>query len=241
MWDHRRMNPQDDPEARIRDLERPLSDLARTSELGTGQYGGYTDTSIPPPPQGYYGAPYGSPYPPPPPPSGGGFPWWWLVVAAIVVGGLVIGAGIAVFGTSMLSSDVPTSSNRSDRPTFPGGGGTLTPAPSQPGSPGGKTPQAPSEGPSASTAPPGTSFSVSGIGENKTIACDDNIVSVSGVDNTVVITGHCTRLTVSGMDNVITVDSADAISASGFGNQITFHTGDPDVNNSGSGNVVEQG
>ena len=43
------MNPQDDdPEARIRDLERPLSEVASASELGTGQYaGGYG--SAPPP------------------------------------------------------------------------------------------------------------------------------------------------------------------------------------------------
>jgi hypothetical protein len=234
------MNPQDDPEARIRDLERPLSDLARTSELGTGQYdGGYVDTSVPPPPTGYYGAPYGTPYPPR---SSGGFPWWWLVLATVIVGVVLVGAGVAVFGTNVLSSDIPTSSNRGDRPSFPGGGGTLTTVPtSRPGLPGGTVPQAPTEAPSVSTAPPGESVSISGIGENKTIACNDNIVSVSGVDNTVVITGHCTSLTVSGMDNVITVDSADTIGASGFGNQITFHSGDPDINNSGSDNVVEQG
>ncbi len=42
------MNPQDDPEARIRALEQPLSDMARASELGTDQQysaDGYTPTS----------------------------------------------------------------------------------------------------------------------------------------------------------------------------------------------------
>jgi hypothetical protein len=57
LWDHLRMNPEDDPEARIRELERPLNDVAKATELGTGQYG----ASYPPPPtapipqQGWYG------------------------------------------------------------------------------------------------------------------------------------------------------------------------------------------
>ena len=32
------MEPQDDPEARIRALERPLADTARATELGTTPY-----------------------------------------------------------------------------------------------------------------------------------------------------------------------------------------------------------
>src|SRR5690349_14288156 len=59
------MEPQDDPEARIRDLERPLSDRARASELGTGPPG--PDPS--PTPTRPYPA-YSDPYPPPPPMSG---------------------------------------------------------------------------------------------------------------------------------------------------------------------------
>ena len=55
VWEHRRMNPPDDPEARIRDLERPLADVANTSELGTGQYPGGYGSAPPPPPPGYYG------------------------------------------------------------------------------------------------------------------------------------------------------------------------------------------
>ena len=33
------MNPEDDPEARIRALEQPLADTARASELGAAQLG----------------------------------------------------------------------------------------------------------------------------------------------------------------------------------------------------------
>ncbi len=91
------------------------------------------------------------------------------------------------------------------------------------------------------TPPPGGRLSVSGINENRTIACNDNIVSVSGISNTVVITGHCTSLTVSGVQNSITVDAVDTIDASGFNNKITYHSGTPKISNSGDSNVVQQG
>jgi len=57
----------------------------------------------------------------------------------------------------------------------------------------------------------------------------------------VVITGHCTQISVSGVQNSITVDSVDAIDASGFNNKVTYHSGTPEVGNSGDSNVVEQG
>ncbi|MGK2882816.1 MAG: DUF3060 domain-containing protein, partial [Mycobacterium sp.] len=43
------MDSKDDPEARIRELERPLEEQARASELGLGSYGRY-----PPPPSLLY-------------------------------------------------------------------------------------------------------------------------------------------------------------------------------------------
>ena len=61
--------------------------------------------------------------------------------------------------------------------------------------------------PSETNAPPGGQLSVAGVGENKTIACNDSDVSVSGVSNTVTITGHCTAVTVSGIQNKVTLDS----------------------------------
>ena len=97
-----------------------------------------------------------------------------------------------------------------------------------------------SAGGTAVSAAPGGRISVAGIGENKTIACNDSQVDVSGFTNTVTITGHCVNLTVSGGQNHITVDAADTISASGFNNQVTFHSGSPQVDNSGT-NVVQQG
>lgn len=82
---------------------------------------------------------------------------------------------------------------------------------------------------------------MAGINENRTIACDENIVSVSGVSNTVTITGHCTSLSVSGVHNSITVEAVDTIEASGFDNKVTYHSGAPKISNSGGSNVVQQG
>jgi hypothetical protein len=66
------------------------------------------------------------------------------------------------------------------------------------------------------------------------------IKQFSGISNTVTITGHCVNVTVSGVENQVTVDTADAISASGFDNRVIYHFGSPAINSGGS-NVVEQG
>jgi hypothetical protein len=253
------MNPQEDPESRIRDLERSLSDVAgaselrsSSSELGAGQYGGdygtaplpppppppgYAPTGYPPPP-GYsadpYTAPYANPYPTPPR-SSGGFSWWWLVVATFVVGGVAVGAGVAVFGTHLFSSGTSITSSPRDRPAISGGGGILTNMPTPPNV---AVPQVPSaEAPVA----PGDPITVAGMGQNKTIACNEGSVSISGMENTIVLTGHCLSVNVSGIENIVTVDSAEAIVASGFDNRVTFKTGAPQISNSGGDNVVEQG
>jgi Protein of unknown function (DUF3060) len=216
------MDPQDDPETRIRELERPLTDEALASEQGASGYA-YPPT----PPPGTYGAPV------PPRPIRTGFRGWWIVLAVFAVGTVALGVGIAALGAHLftkgrmivVSPATPSTSSVANIPTSPPGGAT----------------QAPTGGAPTSTPPPGGNLSVAGIGENETIACNDSFVSVSGFSNTVVITGHCASLTVSGAKNVITVDAADSIDASGFNNQVTFHSGSPHIDKSGEGNVVQQG
>jgi len=221
------MDPQDDPEARIRELERPLTDEAHASELGGG---GYTP---PIPTQATYGAPFSTT----PRRTTAGFSWWWIVLAVFALGAVASAAGVAYFGTHLFSTGGPTIGSPGNRPSLSPGSGS--PAP-QPGSTASGT-QLPSAGASPSTPPPGGQLSVAGIGENETIACNDSFVSVSGFSNTVVITGHCASLTVSGAKNSVTVDAADSIEASGFNNQVTFHSGSPRVDKSGESNVVQQG
>jgi len=213
------MEPQDDPEARIRELERSLTDQARTSELGVAQPGAYAYPSTPPP------VTYSTPFPATSAGRRTGFPWW-IVFAVLAVGAVILAVGVAVFA-SLFSGGGP-----SNRPGMYGGDGSFTDTPgNRPRTSVGET----------STLPPGGNLSVAGVGKNETIACNDGVVTVSGMSNTVLLTGHCASVTVSGVENVVTVDSADTITASGFDNRVTFHSGSPIVQNSGDSNVVEQG
>jgi len=260
------MEPQDNPEDRIRQLERPLTDEASTSELGNAQSGGYAapptpppsyGAPLPPPPAPTYGAPlppppaptYGAPFPPTPPPIYGapfpgtpvkrGLGGWWILLALFVVGAVVVAAGIAVFGAHVFSGRGSSIASPTNPPSISRVPRTNTPA--SPPAPSASVTQAPSAAPPTSTTPAGAQVNISGIGQNKTIACNNNGVIVSGVSNTIVITGHCASLTVSGIKNMITVDTADTIEASGFNNQVTYHSGAPTVSNYGDSNVVHQG
>ncbi|KUI39222.1 DUF3060 domain-containing protein [Mycobacterium sp. GA-2829] len=215
------MNPQDDPEARIRDLERPLAD--RASELGTQPY---TAAAYP-------DAVYGVPYPPTPPrgPSRTGV----VVLVVVVLTLLVLGAGVAIYFAKAPRDGAVTAG----RPTIAGGGGaldqipeTLVEIPPLVIPPGG--------GDAVAQAPPGGQFSVSGVEGNKRVACSDSLINVSGVSNTVTITGHCTTVVVSGVGNEVVVESADEIRASGFENRVTYQSGDPKIDSFGD-NVVERG
>ena len=224
------MKPEDDPEARIRELERPLAETARASEAGSTQPpGGYhypPGAAVPrtPPP-----VPYGPSFRarPPRPPS---ISRLWLFLAAFfvigvisVVGNVINGAHRGLNGRPVILSPTPSVSASSPAPTA-------------------SRTQTPSAAPSPLPLPPaGEIRTVAGINENQTIACNASIVTVSGISNTVVISGHCKSLTVSGVQNKVTVDAVETIKVSGFNNQVTYHTGSPSIDKSGDGNVVEKG
>jgi Protein of unknown function (DUF3060) len=237
------MNSQDDPEERIRDLERPLADTARASEAGgTQPPGGYpyapgAGAPPPPPPPGPWT--YGGPLSGPPPRSSSGNRTWWILGTVIVVGFIALAGGIAAFAAHQLSG---VRSMITSPPTVSGTFSPPTSATTTPRSPAPTTTRTKKPTPSSSTTPPpGGELSVSGINENRTITCNDSVVSVSGVSNTVVISGHCASLTVSGVQNAITVDAVDSVDASGFNNKVTYHSGNPKISNAGGGNVVQQG
>jgi hypothetical protein len=232
------VNPQDDdPEARIRALEQPLAGQAYATELGTtpstsgGAYtggGAYQAPPVPPMPPpvagpnygGQYTPPgYGAPWGQPPRKSSAGIPWVVLGIGAVVF--MAVAAGVGFFIVNRATSSFP------DIP-----GVSIPSIPSMPSMP--SMPDQPT------TAPPGGQLSVAGMGENKTLECNDNHVSISGVSNTVTITGHCTNVTISGMQNKVTLETSDQINASGFDNVVTYHSGSPDINNAGK-NTVQQG
>ena len=227
------MSSQDDPEARIRDLERspgaqPTELTQASSEVQSGpssplKGGGYVNA--PPPAYAAPPMPYPVPYPPlpyPPPrttPAAGSSRSW--IVFAVIAAALVAVVG----GTAALFASVYSSVDAT------GSGGSFGLPPSFGGQ---NRPPAPTFAPSA----PSGDVSVSGVGGHRTIACHDGIVSISGVDNTVVVTGQCRSVTVSGAQNVVTVETADTISASGFNNRVTYSSGAPHIDQSGDSNVV---
>jgi hypothetical protein len=252
VWDHLRMDPQEDPEARIRQLEQPLANTAQASELGTTPYtsgGGYVPPpSTPPPPPTYIPPPPGSA--PLPPPTFGtpytlpyqqgprrvsiatGFSGLGLVIAGVVLA-VMIGAGAIVFFT--VKSSVP--GGLTSIPSIPNISIPSMPSVQSPSTPGGASTVVP---PAPTTLPRGTAQSVSGSNQHKTVVCNDSRVSVSGTSNTVTITGHCTAVAVSGIKNNVTLDTSDVIGASGVNNVVTYHSGSPEINAIGD-NVVQQG
>lgn len=224
------MKSEDDPEERIRQLEQPLADAARASELGSspspGKWAPPPGPPMPPPAMPYSGS-YQSP-PIGPRRQGRGL---WILLALFVIGMIALPIAIFLFSAHQvtrggLTTLLPTPSISSVSPT---------PSASVPST----TAMAPST--SATTAPAGQTITVSGINEVRTIACNGGTVNVSGITNNVTVTGHCVSVNVSGIENQLTVDSADSIQASGSGNHITYHSGSPKVGNSGFNNVVQKG
>ncbi|MGW0159221.1 DUF3060 domain-containing protein [Mycobacterium sp. NPDC003323] len=240
------MNPQDDPEARIRALE--------PTELGAEQpaqyqYGtGYDAPPLPPPTQQWnYQSPYGespygqSPYgaepyqggyatPYPSTSPGSGFRPWMAIVPMVLV--LFLFAAGAV-GFWLYSSNSTT-------PGTSGGGGVLTDDTVIP-----ELPELPpivvDPGGPDTPAEAGGTITITGIGSQRTVACDDNVLIISGANNTVEVTGHCTAITVSGFENAVTAESTGEITVSGFENRVTYRSGSPVISQSGSGNTIEQG
>jgi Protein of unknown function (DUF3060) len=239
------MKPEDDPEARIRELEQPLAEAARASEAGANpppsKWAPPPASSMPPPPGAAF--PPGPPMPPPPslPYGGGLFPspsgqysrsnrTLWIILGVFVIGMIALPAAIFLFTAHQVSRSGITTF--SPIPSFSPAGPTPSAAPT--------ASLAPTPPTSVSTAPAGENITVSGISEARTIACNGGSVSVSGITNNVVITGHCVSVTVSGIQNQVTVDASDTIQASGSGNQVTYKTGSPRIDNSGFGNNVQR-
>jgi hypothetical protein len=232
------MEPEGDPEARIRDLERRLGDAAEKSELGVGAHGssyGYV-----PSPSGAYPPPPTAPWEAPPPPllpmSSTGHSRTIVIPVVIAVLAFVIAGGVSLYLFTMGAS------NPGNGTQIAGGGADLSDSPPEGSSAGGGKTQVPSREATVPDLPaPGSHLTVAGVGQHRTIACNETTLSISGMENTVTVTGHCISVSVSGMDNAVAVDSAESIVVSGFDNRIVFHTGEPKTSSSGRGNTIDRG
>lgn len=231
LWEYLGMKSEDDPEARIRELEQPLAETARASEAGInpppGKWAAPPAPAFPAPPQPL---PYAGPAPWTPPRSTSRNQVWWILAAVFIIGTIAVPLGLAF-------SSIHRATHSGLTTLLPNP--TVVPSSAAPSA--GRA-QAPVPAPAVSpTVPAGASLSIAGINNNRAIACNGSAISVSGVSNTVVITGHCASLSVSGVQNKVTVEAVDSIEASGFNNQITYHTGSPSIDKSGDGNIVQQG
>lgn len=202
----------DDPEQRVRDLERGLADAAAATEYGSGSE-------------------------PVPQRRSAGMRLGWILLGLLVLG-LVIGGG-AMLAERMASDGKPVA-GRATTAEVAGGGGSFNAAPPPSALPPSVTQtQAPrTYVPPPDT---GGDISVAGVGKAERYDCRSRGVSVSGVDNKVILTGHCARVDVSGVGNAVTIEESDAIVVSGFNNVVTFHSGDPELSKSGMNNTLERG
>jgi len=227
------VEPHDDPEARLRELERELMDRAAAAEAGTRPMGveGSPRPGRPSVSVGY-----------PSPPSSGGFPAPPPAArprARLQWGGLV--AGVALVVAAIAGVIVLLSSKAGERDAgIVGAGGAFDPGAGVDDSPTPVAPTPPIGQPTRTAAAPGEQISVSGFDRDIEIACESCIVTVSGKSNRVTITGHCAALTVSGVQNEVILDSVDSIGVSGIENRVNYNGGDPEVRQSGFDNVVEQ-
>ncbi|HTY31160.1 DUF3060 domain-containing protein [Mycobacterium sp.] len=180
----------DDPEKRIRELEQELADVTRTPQSAPPYTGGETSTGG----STYTGAatyPGGAPYGfgAPPPRRKKPYPWFLVLILLAVVVPTVISL-VMFFVRSSTGSSISR-----------GSGARTT-----------------SAGPSA--VPQGGELRVSGNSETRTIACNDGNLVLAGYSSKYTITGHCASLTAGGYDNNVTVDSADTVESTGYGNTV---------------------
>ncbi|RUP33589.1 MAG: DUF3060 domain-containing protein [Mycolicibacterium sp.] len=240
------MSRDDDPEARIRELERAMNDQARASELTEP---GHAWSSRAAAPSNPYPAQYHRPqttWPPQPLPPGVPTTAARRMILGVVVLAVIVGPVVAaiIFVTNLTGKKhvtfLPPSSDRRPSvsvavPTPPGDESSVVVN--------GTTVQS---GPGLVELPPvsgdpNAPIRIAGVRGHRTLACNDRPVNISGVSNSVTITGHCSTVEVSGIENTVTVDSADKITTSGMDNHVIYHSGTPEIPTPSGSNTVSRG
>jgi len=94
---------------------------------------------------------------------------------------------------------------------------------------------------SSATTPAGGKLSVNGNGKSVELACNASAVTINGNGNHVTLTGHCHRVAVNGAGNHVEIDEVDEIAAAGVGNEITYQSGNPAIDDSGVSSSIHLG
>jgi hypothetical protein len=240
----------DDPEKRIRELERELADVTRLT-LDAPYTGGATQAPSSP----YY--PASTPLR-----RNGSFSSFRILMLLVML--VSIGTGLAaIVGSLTLSSNGPgPRSAPSNGPTAVPQGGELRVGGNL------ETKTITCNDGTLTLYGYGSTYFVTGHcaslkvgGYNNNVTVDNaETLESTGYSNTVTdhacnnckltlssygiafnVTGHTANLTISSYDNKVTIDSADAINVSGYNNNVTYHSGAPKVTDSGYSNTIQQG
>lgn len=80
------------------------------------------------------------------------------------------------------------------------------------------------------------------FGQTTTATCEaGKSLNITGANNTLTITGPCETVTVSGFSNTVTFGELKTeVTVTGYGNRLTYKTGEPKVNNYGSNNTIQK-
>ncbi|MDO3129185.1 DUF3060 domain-containing protein [Mycobacteroides abscessus subsp. bolletii] len=124
------------------------------------------------------------------------------------------------------------------------GCGIIKPGSSNP-TPGTWTPPSTSTSTSASTPTSakvniGDETVIGYFGQTTTATCEaGKSLNITGANNTLTITGPCETVTVSGFSNTVTFGELKTeVTVTGYGNKLTYKTGEPKINNYGSNNTI---
>lgn len=93
----------------------------------------------------------------------------------------------------------------------------------------------------ALTVGPGGNLTEEPSGTTFTVVCDRAELTIAGNGNSAYVAGHCAHLIVRGSRNKVVADNADAIDTDGSANQVTYHGGAPQISVGGTGNIVRKG
>jgi hypothetical protein len=89
----------------------------------------------------------------------------------------------------------------------------------------------------------GNAINYGSFGTTADIDCaDGKSLNVGGSNNTLKVTGRCASVSIGGADNKIALQRVDGeLSVVGLNNIVSYKSGDPDVDDEGSGNRISKG
>jgi hypothetical protein len=94
---------------------------------------------------------------------------------------------------------------------------------------------------SALTVGPGGNLTQEPSGQTFTVVFDQAELTIGGNANAVYVAGHCAHLIVKGSHNKVVADNADAIDTDGSSNRVIYHGGAPQISVGGTENLVKRG